>query len=62
MFIFQILDEKKSLENLLSQHLNKAMEEKLQSTNFSQVVQVIVNVEHFVQACEQFEELLSEQR
>jgi len=62
LFIFQILDEKKSLENLLSQHLNKAMEEKLQSTNFSQVVQVIVNVEHFVQACEQFEELLSEQR
>ncbi|KAI9366700.1 exocyst complex subunit Sec15-like-domain-containing protein [Zopfochytrium polystomum] len=53
---------KKSLENLLIQSLATTLSRKLSSSNMSQAVQIMINLDYFEQACHEFEELLIEKR
>ncbi|KAL1920783.1 uncharacterized protein VTP21DRAFT_11418 [Calcarisporiella thermophila] len=53
---------KRSLDELLVQQVNGILLSKLESTNLSQIVQIIINLEYFENACTEFEELLTPAR
>ncbi|KAG0180252.1 hypothetical protein DFQ28_005144 [Apophysomyces sp. BC1034] len=53
---------KKAVDSLLIQKVNAILLEKLQSTNLSQIVQIIINIEYFESICPDFEMLLMETR
>ena len=53
---------KKSLESLLVQNLNGALMKKLAIGSLSAVIQIMVNVQYFEQACYQFEMFLQAKR
>ncbi|KAJ3188751.1 hypothetical protein HDU85_004465 [Gaertneriomyces sp. JEL0708] len=53
---------KKSLENLLIQSVGGTLLQKIMVNNLSQVVQIIVNLEHLEMACAEFETILTEKR
>ncbi|ODQ55686.1 exocyst complex subunit Sec15-like protein [Saitoella complicata NRRL Y-17804] len=53
---------KNSLDELLVQHVNKTLLQRLHTNNLGQVVQIIVNLEHFENACSELEQLLAETR
>ncbi|KAJ3313043.1 hypothetical protein HDV04_002331 [Boothiomyces sp. JEL0838] len=52
---------KKTLENLLL-NLNSAYHEKIESSGISVVYQLMINVQFFVSACSQFEDILQERK
>ncbi|CAG8434342.1 1359_t:CDS:10 [Diversispora eburnea] len=51
-----------TLDNLLIEHVNGVLLGKLKSTNMSQIVQIIINLEYFESACEELEKLLKSKR
>ncbi|KAI9275897.1 exocyst complex subunit Sec15-like-domain-containing protein [Phascolomyces articulosus] len=53
---------KKAVDSLLIQKVNAILLKKLQSTNLSQIVQIIINIEYFESTCPDFEMLLMETR
>ncbi|KAI9769302.1 MAG: hypothetical protein M1835_006726 [Candelina submexicana] len=55
-----IIDEtlKKSLDDLLSQKVCKFLVERLSSQYLGQIVQILINLEHFETACQELEQLL----
>ncbi|KAG2220229.1 hypothetical protein INT45_008770 [Circinella minor] len=53
---------KKAVDSLLIQKINAILLKKLQSTNLSQIVQIIINIEYFESTCPDFEMLLMETR
>ncbi|RHZ47096.1 hypothetical protein Glove_593g29 [Diversispora epigaea] len=53
---------KQTLDNLLIEHVNGVLLGKLKSTNMSQIVQIIINLEYFESACEELEKLLKSKR
>ncbi|KAL1933631.1 hypothetical protein VTP01DRAFT_7721, partial [Rhizomucor pusillus] len=53
---------KKAVDNLLIQKVNAILLKKLESTNLSQIVQIIINIEYFESTCPDFEMLLMETR
>lgn len=50
------------MDSLLIQKVNAILLKKLQSTNLSQIVQIIINIEYFESTCPDFEMLLMETR
>ena len=50
------------MDSLLIQKINAILLKKLQSTNLSQIVQIIINIEYFESTCPDFEMLLMETR
>ncbi|RUS18641.1 exocyst complex subunit Sec15-like-domain-containing protein [Endogone sp. FLAS-F59071] len=53
---------KKAVDNLLIQKVNAILLKKLESLNLSQIVQIIINIEYFENACDGFEHLLMDSR
>ncbi|KAG2192081.1 hypothetical protein INT46_003221 [Mucor plumbeus] len=53
---------KKAVDSLLIKKVNAILLKKLQSTNLSQIVQIIINIEYFESTCPDFEMLLMETR
>ncbi|RUP11994.1 exocyst complex subunit Sec15-like-domain-containing protein [Jimgerdemannia flammicorona] len=53
---------KKAVDNLLIQKVNGILLKKLESMNLSQIVQIIINIEYFENACNGFEQLLMDTR
>ncbi|KAI9269850.1 exocyst complex subunit Sec15-like-domain-containing protein [Sporodiniella umbellata] len=53
---------KKAVDSLLIQKVNAILLKKLLSTNLSQIVQIIINIEYFESTCPDFEMLLMETR
>ncbi|KAI8335092.1 exocyst complex subunit Sec15-like-domain-containing protein [Chlamydoabsidia padenii] len=53
---------KKAVDSLLIGIVNAILLEKLRSTNLSQIVQIIINIEYFESTCPDFEMLLMETR
>ncbi|CAG8604575.1 6893_t:CDS:10 [Acaulospora morrowiae] len=53
---------KQTLDNMLIEHVDGVLRGKLQSTNISQIVQIIINLEYFENACEELEKLLKTKR
>ncbi|CAG8971932.1 hypothetical protein HYALB_00003267 [Hymenoscyphus albidus] len=55
-----VIDEtlKKSLDQLLSQKVCKSLVERLNSQYLGQIVQILINLEHFEIACKELEQLL----
>ncbi|CAO3629892.1 unnamed protein product [Cunninghamella blakesleeana] len=53
---------KKAVDSLLIGKVNAILLKKLQSTNLSQIVQIIINIEYFESTCPDFEMLLMETR
>jgi hypothetical protein len=53
---------KKAVDSLLIQKVNAILLKKLQSTNLSQIVQIIINIEYFESICPSFEMLLMDAR
>ncbi|ORX51321.1 exocyst complex subunit Sec15-like protein [Hesseltinella vesiculosa] len=53
---------KKAVDSLLINKVNAILVKKLQSTNLSQIVQIIINIEYFESTCPDFEMLLMETR
>jgi len=53
---------KKAADNLLIQKVNGILLKKLKSLNLSQIVQIIINIEYFENACGGFEQLLMDSR
>ncbi|KAI7904416.1 exocyst complex subunit Sec15-like-domain-containing protein [Cokeromyces recurvatus] len=53
---------KKAVDSLLIQKVNAILLKKLESTNLSQIVQIIINIEYFESTCPDFEMLLMETR
>ncbi|KAI8855047.1 exocyst complex subunit Sec15-like-domain-containing protein [Chytridium lagenaria] len=53
---------KKSLENLLIQSLSNALTRVLGRSTLPQAVQILTDADYFVQACGEFESILSERR
>jgi hypothetical protein len=53
---------KKSLENMLVNSMNSTILQLLASNNLSQVVQILVNLAYFEQACGEFEQILTERK
>ncbi|CAJ0851754.1 18413_t:CDS:10 [Entrophospora sp. SA101] len=53
---------KQTLDILLIEHLNQVLYDKLQSTNMSQIVQIIINLEYLEYACVEIEKLLKSKR
>ncbi|KAI8877265.1 exocyst complex subunit Sec15-like protein [Backusella circina FSU 941] len=53
---------KKAVDSLLIEKVNAILLKKLQSTNLSQIVQIIINIEYFESICPDFEMLLMEAR
>lgn len=54
---------KNSLDELLIEHVNRVLFQKLTSSNnLSQIAQIIINLEHFENACSELERLLVEVR
>jgi hypothetical protein len=53
---------KKAVDSLLIQKVNAILLKKLHSTNLSQIVQIIINIEYFESTCPDFEMLLMETR
>ncbi|KAJ8660146.1 hypothetical protein O0I10_004005 [Lichtheimia ornata] len=53
---------KKAVDSLLIQQINAILLKKLESTNLSQIVQIIINIEYFESTCPDFEMLLMETR
>ncbi|KAI9718974.1 MAG: hypothetical protein M1812_003859 [Candelaria pacifica] len=55
-----IIDEtlKKSLDDLLSEKVCKFLVERLSSQYLGQIVQILINLEHFETACQELEQLL----
>ncbi|KAF0389840.1 exocyst complex subunit Sec15-like protein [Gigaspora margarita] len=51
-----------TLDHLLIDHVDGALRGKLQSTNMSQIVQIIINLEYFENACSELEKLLKTKR
>ncbi|CAG8464408.1 17265_t:CDS:10 [Cetraspora pellucida] len=52
----------RTLDHLLIDHVDGALRGKLQSTNMSQIVQIIINLEYFEGACGELEKLLKAKR
>lgn len=55
-----VIDEtlKKSLDQLLSDKVCKSLIERLNSQYLGQIVQILINLEHFETACQELEQLL----
>ncbi|KAG9287563.1 hypothetical protein G9A89_019624 [Geosiphon pyriformis] len=53
---------KEALDSLLIEHVNGVLLGKLQSTNLSQIVQIIINLEYFESMCSELEKLLKDRR
>ncbi|CAG8597920.1 13973_t:CDS:10 [Funneliformis caledonium] len=53
---------KQTLDNLLIEHVNGVLTSKLESQNMSQIVQIIINLEYFHDACGELEKLLKAKR
>ncbi|KAI8060076.1 exocyst complex subunit Sec15-like-domain-containing protein [Gongronella butleri] len=53
---------KRAVDSLLINKVNAILVKKLQSTNLSQIVQIIINIEYFESTCPDFEMLLMETR
>jgi len=53
---------KKAVDSLLITKVNAILLKKLESTNLSQIVQIIINIEYFESTCPDFEMLLMETR
>ncbi|KAL0074521.1 exocyst complex subunit Sec15-like-domain-containing protein [Phycomyces blakesleeanus] len=53
---------KKAVDSLLIKKVNAILLKKLESTNLSQIVQIIINIEFFESTCPDFEMLLMETR
>ncbi|KAF7561895.1 hypothetical protein G7046_g2244 [Stylonectria norvegica] len=55
-----IIDEtlKKSLDELLTEKVCKSLVERLSSQYLGQIVQILINLEHFETACQELEQLL----
>ena len=55
-----VIDEtlKRSLDDLLSQNVCKSLVERLSSQYLGQIVQILINLEHFETACQELELLL----
>ncbi|KAI7866597.1 exocyst complex subunit Sec15-like-domain-containing protein [Spinellus fusiger] len=53
---------KKAVDSLLIKKVNAILLKKLESTNLSQIVQIIINIEYFESTCPDFEILLMETR
>ncbi|KAI9012696.1 exocyst complex subunit Sec15-like-domain-containing protein [Phycomyces nitens] len=53
---------KKAVDSLLIKKVNAILLKKLESTNLSQIVQIIINIEYFESTCPDFEMLLMETR
>ncbi|KAI9844092.1 MAG: hypothetical protein M1837_005806 [Sclerophora amabilis] len=55
-----VIDEtlKKSLDDLLSDKVCKSLVERLSSQYLGQIVQILINLEHFETACQELEQLL----
>ncbi|CAM0140229.1 unnamed protein product [Umbelopsis sp. WA50703] len=53
---------KKAVDSLLISKVNAILLKKLESTNLSQIVQIIINIEYFESTCPDFEMLLMETR
>ncbi|ORZ09939.1 exocyst complex subunit Sec15-like-domain-containing protein [Absidia repens] len=53
---------KKAVDSLLIKIVNAILLKKLRSTNLSQIVQIIINIEYFESTCPDFEMLLMETR
>jgi hypothetical protein len=53
---------KKSLENLLIQTIGTTLSRRLGHSTIEQAVQIMVNIEYFVLACGEFEDILIEKR
>lgn len=51
---------KQILDELLVSHVKKKLIERLKSNNLAQVVQIIINLEHFESACDELDSLLLE--
>ncbi|WVQ72415.1 hypothetical protein IAR50_001967 [Cryptococcus sp. DSM 104548] len=50
---------RKSLDGLLSNHVSKQIAKRLQSmANLSQIAQIVINLEHFLTACDELESVL----
>ncbi|PKC06061.1 exocyst complex subunit Sec15-like protein [Rhizophagus irregularis] len=61
---FSTVDDiaKQTLDNLLIEHVNGVLTSKLESQNMSQIVQIIINLEYFHDACGELEKLLKSKR
>ncbi|CAG8499507.1 10540_t:CDS:10, partial [Ambispora gerdemannii] len=53
---------KEALDALLIEHVNGVLLGKLQSTNLTQIVQIIINLEYFENMCAELEKLLKDRR
>ncbi|KAI9677581.1 MAG: hypothetical protein M1817_006535 [Caeruleum heppii] len=55
-----VIDEtlRKSLDELLSEKVCKSLAERLSSQYLGQIVQILINLEHFETACQELEQLL----
>ncbi|TVY44335.1 Exocyst complex component [Lachnellula occidentalis] len=59
-----VIDEtlKKSLDQLLSEKVCNSLVERLSSQYLGQIVQILINLEHFETACKELEKLLADAR
>ena len=51
-----------SLDELLTENVCKSLVERLNSQNLGQIVQILINLEHFETACRELEQLLVDAR
>jgi hypothetical protein len=61
---FQLISviHSQAVDSLLITKVNAILLKKLESTNLSQIVQIIINIEYFESTCPDFEMLLMETR
>lgn len=57
-YIIRLTTAAKSLDELLSERVCQSLVEKLESQYLGQIVQILINLEHFETACRELEQLL----
>ena len=56
--IANLIDQQQALDELLSEKVCRSLVERLSSQYLGQIVQILINLEHFEIACKELEQLL----